>query len=294
MASFADFKKSQSQVKDAVKTLRDKKSGFQDDRIWNITKDKAGNGSAVIRFLPQPDPSKSPIIQTFRHGFEKKGRWFIEECPVTIGESCPVCDHATELFAEGDEDEGRVFWRTKTFIANVLVVEDKENPENNGKVKIFKFGKQIYDIVMEAAAPEDEDEDAIDAFSFDSGHNFRLKVKQKGGYNNYESSKFEMKGSAIGKGDESVQEEVFMALTDLSEFTDISKYKPEAELRKKLVDLIGGSSVGGNIEQDVNSNIGGSPEPTSSRSTSYEEEENDDGGSDDDVDFDALLSDDDD
>ena len=142
---FKAFKKQQAALKDSVAKLAQKPTNnYADDRFWNLTKDTAGNANATIRFLPQQDPSKAPIVLTFRHAFQTEGRWFIEECPHTIGEKCPVCEYSSSLW-DSNEDEARKHWRAKGYIANVLIVDDPANPENNGQVKLFKFGKKIYD-----------------------------------------------------------------------------------------------------------------------------------------------------
>ena len=124
---FKEFKKQQEQLKESVTKLAQKPvNNYADERFWSITKDKVGNGSATIRFLPQQDPTKAPVTLTFRHAFQKEGRWFIEECPHTLGEKCPVCEYSSSInweASKADETEGRKHWRTKTYYANILVVK---------------------------------------------------------------------------------------------------------------------------------------------------------------------------
>jgi hypothetical protein len=287
--NFAEFKKQQASLKDSVAKLAQKPANnYADDRFWNLTKDTAGNANATIRFLPQQDPSKAPIVLTFRHAFQKEGRWFIEECPHTIGEKCPVCEYSSANW-ESNEDEARMHWRAKGYIANILVVDDPANPENNGKVFMYKFGKKLYDMVMEMVAPEDEDETGVNVFDFDEGVNFKLKLVQKSGFNNYDKSKFVTKSSAI---DDSVQETVYDGIFDMDEFFDKKRFKSYDELVAKLNGSQNANSVP-SIQDEINKNKKAVDEKKAAETPV-------DTGSDDDVDqdneeidFDALLADDD-
>jgi len=281
---FSDFKKKQSELTSAIEKMAASpaKKNYEDERFWSFTKDSAGNANATIRFLPQQDLSKSPIVLTFRHGFQSAGRWFIEDCPHTVGEKCPVCEQSTAIWNE-DEDTARKYWRAKTYIANILVVDDEANPENNGKVFLWKFGKQLYDIILETLAPEDEDEEGVNVFDFDEGLNFKLKVVQKSGYNNYQKSKFVMSKTAI---DEDIQEQVFNSIHDLDEFLDKDKFKTYDEMLQKFTSVIGAKPVAP-IQETKPAKT---PDPVKSEPVEDEVpwEDNDD----DDVDFDALLAED--
>lgn len=240
--SLKDLKALKSKINESLKTLVDsetkKAESPIDDRIWMVTKDSSGNASATIRFLPQKDPSKSPIIKVFRHSLDQKGRWFIEECPFTIGKKCPVCEHSSSIWGD-DEDTARKFWRKKTYIANILVVDDPAKPENNGRVMIFKFGQQVYDMIMKVVNCEDALE-RLNIFDFDEGYNLKLNCIQLSGYNNYDrKSAFSLKPTAIANGDEQAQEKVYDSIYDLSEFLDPKLYKDYSEIEEKLNRYLG-------------------------------------------------------
>ncbi len=282
---FKTFKANQAKLQESVTKLAQSPTNqYQDDRFWSLKKDTTGNANATIRFLPQKDPSTAPILLTFRHAFKTAGRWFIEECPVTIGEKCPVCEYSQSIWAS-NENVAREHWRTKSYIANILVVTDEVNPENEGKVFLYKFGKKIYDKVLEIVAPEDEDETSQNIFDFDEGLNFKLKLVQVGGYNNYDKSKFMMKTSPIQNGDADQQEAIFNSIHELKEFTDKKKFKTYDELIVKL----NGSQAAKTVPP-----LETEYKQTEPEEKKFGEDDTDDSDDTDDIDFDQLLNDDDD
>lgn len=285
--NFADFKKNASKMKESLhKLAQEPKNSYDDDRFWTLTKDKIGNGLATIRFLPQQDPSDSPIILTFRHAFQKDGRWFIDECPHTIGEKCPICEYSSSIW-NTNEDEARMYWRTKGYIANILVVKDPAKPENDGKVFMFKFGKKIYDKIMNIVAPEEEDEEPVNIFDFDAGLDFKLKLGQVAGYNNYDKSSFVFKQTKVGGGKLKEQEAIFNAIHKLDEFVDPERFKTYDQLLKKLTKANAAVAVP-SIDSEIKTDK--KDESVAFEPDAVEEEVTDNV---DDIDFDALLSDED-
>ena len=87
--SFSNLKKSKGsldKLSKAIENLSEKNSG-NDDRFWYPETDKAGNGSAIIRFLPSSavDGEEGlPWVRTFSHGFQGPGGWLIENCLTTL------------------------------------------------------------------------------------------------------------------------------------------------------------------------------------------------------------------
>lgn len=290
--NFKDFKKNQSKLKESLtKLAQPAQNSYADDRFWTITKDKVGNGSAVIRFLSQKDPSDSPIILTFRHAFELDGRWFIEECPYTIGEKCPVCEYSSSIW-NSNENLARAHWRSKSYIANILVVKDEANPENEGKVFMFKFGKKIYDMVMDRVAPEEEDEEGHNVFDFDEGLDFKLKLGQKAGYNNYDRSTFAFKTSAVADGKVKDQEAVYNAIYDLSEFVKKERFKTYDQLLTKLTGSQKAKTVP-SIQSELVDEVTKKPvmEDTTKNVDQPDDNFEQEDGTEDEIDFDALLAD---
>lgn len=251
--------KSLKEMKKSRKTLRDKaveasqqaKSGNfnKDERVWEPTLDKAGNGYAVIRFLPPPKGEELPWVRIFSHFFRGPGGVYAEKSLTTIGKDDPVSEFNSELWNRGDDEgkeQAREQKRKLNYYANIYVVEDKGNPENNGKVFLYKFGKVIFDKINEAMNPEDEfDDDDVQEFNpfdFWEGANFKLKIRNKDGWRNYDKSEFG-KIEPLSEDDEEL-EEIWSKEYSLEALVDSSEFKSYDELKSKLHRVLGISSSG--------------------------------------------------
>jgi len=213
----------------------------KDDRLWYPNVDKAGNGYAVIRFLPAPGDEDVPFIRSFNHGFKgTTGSWLIENCPTTIGHKCPVCEQNTELWNSGIESDKKIASERKrklSFISNVYIVTDQQNPENEGLVFLFKYGKKVFDKLNEAMNPQFADEDAMNPFDLWAGANFKLKIRNVEGYRNYDKSEFAKAGPL--SDDDSEMESIWKKAHSIQEFIAPSNYKSYDELKAKLVKVLG-------------------------------------------------------
>jgi len=243
--SFQDLKKDSRGNFDKLTTELDKLSkkseSYKDDRFWKPELDKASNGYAVIRFLPASQNEDLPWVRVFNHGFKGPGGWLIDNCPTTLGKKCPVCEANSALWNSGiesDKDIARNRKRRLSYVANILVVSDPKNPENEGKVFLYKFGKKIFDKIMETMKPEFEDEEAINPFDLWQGANFRLKVRKVAGFINYDKSEFET-SSAVLDGDDAKLEELWKSQYALKEFSDESNFKSYDELKVRLNSVLG-------------------------------------------------------
>ena len=253
--SFADFKKrSQSNINELTKKIEEtnKKESFKDERFWRPELDKASNGYAVIRFLPASEGEDLPWAKYYSHGFQGKGGWFIENCPTTLGQKCPVCEANSELWNSGiekDKDIARNRKRRLHYVSNIMIVSDPANPQNEGKIFLYKYGKKIFDKINEAMNPEFADEDAINPFDFWSGANFKLKVRKVAGYINYDKSEFEST-SALLDGDDAKLEELWKTQNALVEFTDAKSFKSYDELKVKR-----DATLGADIRQTTSDKV---------------------------------------
>ena len=216
---------------------------FTDDRFWRLEGDKAGNGTATIRFLPRVEGDELPWVRIFSHGFQgPTGKWYIENSLTTLGENDPVGELNTQLWNSGSEANKEIARKQKrrlSFTANILIVSDPKHPENEGKVFLWKFGKKIFDKIMDKARPTFEDEKPVNVFDFWEGANFKLRMRKKDGYANYDESAF-MEPAAIGSDDEIVK--IASAQVKLAEFTDRKNFKSYDELKKKLNEVLSGDS----------------------------------------------------
>jgi len=227
-----------------------------DERFWNPQVDKAGNGMAIIRFLPAPAGDDVPFIKMFDHGFQGSGGWFVEKCPTTLGKDCPACDNNRELWATGLESNKTIVRKQKRnlyFISNVYVVKDPANPDNDGKVFLFRYGKKIFDKLQEKMTPQFADEVAVNPFDLWEGANFRIKIRQVDGYRNYDKSEFDSAGPLLNDDDK--MEAIWKKEYALSEFPDPKNFKTFDELKTRLdkvLGLTGGSAKAGrsnNVQQ---------------------------------------------
>ena len=249
MSSFANLKRSSNsfdKLKKAVEsTTQASEAGSKEDtRFWQPEVDKAGNGMAIIRFLaaPQVDGDDAlPWVRVFSHGFQGPGGWYIDNCLTTINEKCPACEHNNTLWNSGIEankDIARKQKRKLSYIANILVVSDPANKENEGQVKLFKFGKKIFDKITEAMNPEFEDEKPINPFDFWEGANFKLKIRNVEGYRNYDKSEF-AEASALFDGDDDKLEELWKKEYGLKEFVEKKQFKSYEQLKSRLDKVLG-------------------------------------------------------
>lgn len=217
-----------------------------DDRFWTPTVDKAGNGYAVIRFLPAPPEEDVPFIRIFDHGFQGPGGWYIENSLTTLGKNDPVSEYNSSLWnsgVESNKDIARKQKRRLHFISNIYVVQDSGNPESEGKVFLYKYGKKIFDKLNEAMNPQFADEEAVNPFDLWSGANFKLKIRNVEGYRNYDKSEFEKAGPL--KGDDSLLEEIWKKEYSLKTFLEPSNFKSYEDLKEKLTKVLnenGGAS----------------------------------------------------
>lgn len=248
--SFSDLKKKSSLGTLTSKLLNEvekmnSSGGSSDDRLWKPEVDKAGNGFAVVRFLPSPEGEELPWAKVYTHAFQGTGGWLIDNCLTTINQSCPVCESNRELWNTGsksNQDIVRQRKRKLSYYSNIYVVQDKAHPENEGKVFLFKYGKKIFDKISAAMQPEFDDETPIDPFDFWSGANFKLKITKKDGYWNYDKSEFDSPGT-LGNFDDDVLESIWKKAYSLEEFVKPEAFKSYEQLDARLKAVLGKKPV---------------------------------------------------
>ena len=251
--SFADLKKQSKLgsltaklVKEVEKMNNNGTSG--DDRLWKLDVDKSGNGYAVIRFLPAPNGEDLPFVKLYSHAFQGPGGWYIENSLTTLGQKDPVSEFNTTLWNNGTDagkETARKQKRKLTYISNIYVVKDPANPENEGKVFLYKYGKKIFDKLTAAMQPEFEDEEAIDPFDFWQGANFKLKAKNVAGYRNYDSSEFAAQSPILD--DDDAMEALWKKQFSLEEFVAADQFKSYEDLKKRLGYVLGNKTT---VRQD--------------------------------------------
>ena len=212
----------------------------EDKRFWYPAVDKAGNGYAVIRFLPAAEGEDVPFVRIWDHGFQGPGGWYIEKSLTTLGEKDPVSEYNTSLWNNGTEagkEQVRKQKRRLTYISNIYVIKDSANPENEGKVMLFKYGKKIWDKINFAMNPEFEDEKPVNPFDLWEGANFKLKIRNVEGYRNYDKSEFDT--SAPLFDDDDKLESTWKQEHKLQTFIARSEFKSYDDLKAKLNRVLG-------------------------------------------------------
>jgi len=223
------------------------KKSYVDERLWKPNVDKAGNGYAVIRFLPAPEGEELPWVRVWNHAFQgPTGQWYIENSLTTLNQKDPVSEYNTQLWNSGVESDKEIARKQKRklkYYSNIYVVSDPSNPENEGKIFLYAYGKKIFDKLMEAMQPAFEDETPINPFDFWEGANFKLKIRKVDGYWNYDKSEFESV-SALKTSDEEL-ESIYKGEYSLQEFMAPSNFKSYDELKSRLDAVLTGSVVTG-------------------------------------------------
>ena len=263
------------------------KKSYVDERLWKPVLDKTGNGYAVIRFLPAVKGEDLPWAKVWNHAFQgPTGQWYIENSLTTLGNNDPVSELNSAYWNSGVESDKEIARRQKRklqYFSNIYVVSDPKNPENEGKVFLFRFGKKIFDKCMEAMQPAFEDETPVNPFDFWEGANFKLKIRKVDGYWNYDKSEFEAP-SPLFDNDDAI-EEVWKQQYALNEFTAPSNFKSYDELKTRLDMVLAGTTTVGNVttlmedepvENTVSVDTVEEPVPTSSTVTISSTDEEDD------------------
>jgi len=211
-----------------------------DTRFWKPETDKAGNGYAVIRFLPAPQNEDTPFVRIWDHGFQGPGGWYIEKSLTTLGQKDPVSEYNTQLWNSGVEENKEIVRKQKRrlhYISNIYVVKDPANPQNEGKVFLFQYGKKIFDKLNDLMTPQFQDEEPINPFDFWEGSNFKLKIRQVEGYRNYDKSEFDSKSPLLDDDEE--LENVWKHEHSLKAFLEPSNFKSYDELKARLHRVLG-------------------------------------------------------
>lgn len=227
----------------AIEATQKQAYAKDDERFWQPEVDKAGNGFAEVRLLDAPavdGEDALPWVRVFNHGFQGSAGWYIENCPTTIGGECPACEHNNALWNSGIEANKDIVRKQKrrlTYIANVLVITDKNRPENEGKVFLWKFGKKIFDKIQEKLTPQFEDETAINPFDFWKGANLKIKIRNVEGYRNYDKSEF-VAPAPVYEDDKKI-EALWKSAHSLKQFVAPDQFKSHAELKAKLDRALG-------------------------------------------------------
>ena len=229
------------------------KKSYSDDKFWKPELDKSGNGYAIIRFLPTPEDEEMPWVSYFDHGFQGPGGWYIEKSLTTIGKKDPVSEYNTSLWntnIEANREQARKQKRRLHYVSNIYVVSDPKNPDNEGKVFQYRYGKKIFEMLKEAISPAFEDESAINPFDLrEEGANFKIKIRKVDGYWNYDKSEFDSQAPLFT--DENQLNDIYTSLSPLSSIISPDQFKSYDELKEKLDRVLGTTGVSNSTAESV-------------------------------------------
>ncbi len=256
MSNFAQMKRSRtdlSKLVEAASTTNTQSGGSNDDRFWYPQRDKAGNGYAVVRFLPSTNESGTPWVRYWEHAFKgPTGQWYIEKSLTSIGQQDPIAELNGKMWNSGIESDKAIVRQRKRnlrYVTNALILSDPANPENEGKVKLFRFGKKIFDKIMDAMQPKFPDETPMNPFDMWEGADFVIKVRTVENYPNFDTSTFKSPAPLFG-GDDEKLEQIYNKQYDLNEWVDPKNYKSYDELKTRL-NLVLGESAPRTTKQEV-------------------------------------------
>ena len=255
--SIAALKRSRSNLDALTKELsgvssNNNQKSYVDDRFWKPELDKTGNGYAVLRFLPAVKDEDLPWVKMWSHAFQGPGGWYIENSLTTMNQKDPVSEENSRLWNSGieaDKEIARKRKRKLSYFANVLIVADPKHPENEGQVKLFKFGKKIFDKITDKMQPQFEDEKPVNPFDFWEGADFKLKIRKVDGFWNYDKSEFDST-KEIADNDEAI-EGIWSKQYPLKPFLEAANFKSYDELKSKLDKVLTGSRNTGTVEDMV-------------------------------------------
>lgn len=247
--SFSNLKKNMGtngikSLQDELEKMNKKTTPTQDERFWRLTSDKSGVGAAVIRFLPESEGESTPWVVTYKHSFKGPGGWYIENSLTTLNQPDPVSQYNGELWNSGIEANkniARAQKRNTKYVSNILVIKDPVNPDNDGKVFLFEYGKKIFEKVKNVMFPEHdpvEQKDPMNPFCPWTGANFKLRVKRVGDYPSYEQSEFSSKEPLFG-GDDSKIEAIWKMQHKLTSILDPGNFKSYDQLKSRLDKVLG-------------------------------------------------------
>ena len=255
--SFASLKKNRTnsfdKLNNQLQSMSNQKMARDDDNYWKPEVDKAGNGYAVLRFLPASEGEDMPFVRYWDHGFQGPGGWYIEKSLTTIGKKDPVSEYNTQLWntnIEANREQARKQKRRLHYVSNIYVVSDPKNPDNEGKVFQYRYGKKIFEMLKEAISPAFEDESAINPFDLrEEGANFKIKIRKVDGYWNYDKSEFD--SSAPLFTDENQLNDIYTSLSPLSSIISPDQFKSYDELKEKLDRVLGTTGVSNSTAESV-------------------------------------------
>jgi hypothetical protein len=184
-------------------------------------------------------------VRLWSHFFKgASGQYYTENSLTTLGQEDPCAQENSRLWNSGRESDKEIARKQKrklNYISNIYVVKDPASPQNEGKVFLYKYGATIFEKITNLMNPEFDDQTAINPFDLWEGANFRIRIKNKDSFRNYDESAFDQP-VALSKDDD-VLEKVWESQYLLSPEIAEDKFKTYAELKKRFELVTGGKAA---------------------------------------------------
>ena len=198
-------------------------------RYKDILKTEVGN-VYTVRLIPNIENPEKTFFHYYTHAWESfsTGQYISNVSPQTWNQKDPIAEARFSLGKHGtDEEKARAskIMRRENWLVNVYVINDPSNPDNNGKVKLLRYGKQLHKIVTDAITGEDSDEYGPRVFDLsENGCNLKIKVERQGEYPTYVSSRFASPTSIDGLDSEQSINQVLENASDLESVFPVMSY----------------------------------------------------------------------
>lgn len=243
-----------------------------DEHLY-IPKLKDGMATVLLRFLPPPENDIPLLIaEEHRHAVKREdGKWLICRCPKTVSKTakCPICEEGTSQWNAGNKNLAKELFKKTKYFVNVLVINDINNPENNGKIFVMRIGKKLLGKINAKMYPSETDislgDEAVNVFDYENGMNFKLVIKEiemkneKTGKNettiNYDSSEWSKTTTRIGSdpkkpfSDKEIEEFVEKNLIPLKSYVEAEQGTTYESLKKRVDWFFGRNSSGPVVDQ---------------------------------------------
>lgn len=221
-----------SQLKSALSNNNEQQSN---SKYKDILKLSVGN-VYTVRLIPNVESPDKTFFHYYTQGWNSysNGRYVSTISPQTWGEKDVISETRYRLLQHGTDEEkekAETLIRRESWLANVYVVNDPQNPENNGEVKLLRFGKQLYKIINDAISGEDADEFGAKIFDLTkNGCSLKIKVERQGDFPTYVSSRFAAPSQIENMTDSKVDD----ILTNVTDLESVFPPRNEKEMRAML------------------------------------------------------------
>lgn len=252
---------------ESIKGALTKNNEAASSKIKDYLRCEVGN-TYTVRLLPNvKDPSKT-FFHYYSYGWNSftTGQLVTVVSPTTWNQRDPIAEERYRVLRNGTEKEKEkalAIKRRENWLVNVYVINDPVNADNNGKIKLLRFGRQLHKIIMDAIEGEEAAELGPRIFDLSpKGCNLRIKVEKQGDYPTYVSSKFSTPKEIEGL-EEAEFKKIYNGAFDLESYVSVKSYD---ELKTILDEHYLGTKDVEDAEETIQA-VSTAPTPAAKKST---------------------------